>query len=628
MSLIQSSTMLGLRILSLVFLALISAVHCSGMNKTFTNPVLPGWNSDPSCTFVKEFDNTFFCTTSSFLAFPGVPVFASKDLLNWRLASYALSRPAQLPELSNKGQQNEGIWASTIRFHNGTFYLITSYVQFADWAPKILLFTTTNPFDDASWSDPVVIENPANDIDPDIFWDDDGKIYMAVAAGMWISEIDIVTGAATKPFRVWNGTGDRNPEGPHLYRKDGYYYLLIGEGGTETNHSVTIARSKDVKGPYEGFAGNPILTAKNTPEYFQTVGHADLFQDASGNWWAVALATRSGPAWEVYPMGRETVIVPATWKEGEWPVLDPARGRMTGPLPPTNKKVRGSGPFVDDPDVIDFHPNSPLPRQLLFWRPPKTSLFVISPPGHPNALKISPSKANLTANDAFQPTDGLGFIARKQTSTVFDYSVDVSFKPTNEGEEAGISVFLTQLQHIDLSIINISANNSNTSTPHLRFRVEASGKPNASVPETKIVPVPASWKSQSIRLKVEATRDSKYIFSASSISKSKEPIVLGSASAAIVSGGSGPFTGEFIEVLTHYSERNRLIILRYFGWCLLYQQWWVWYYSSILQPVEIYAERAGYSSRGVCSCLSINEARSRFSRGFLALCTMANGDMF
>ncbi|KAH7378678.1 glycosyl hydrolase [Pyrenochaeta sp. MPI-SDFR-AT-0127] len=516
------------------------------MNKTFTNPILPGWNSDPSCTFVKEWDNTFFCTTSSFLAFPGVPVFASKDLTNWRLASYALSRPAQLPELSNKGQQNEGIWASTIRFHKGTFYLITSYVQFTDWAPKILLFTTKDPFNDASWSDPVVIENPANDIDPDIFWDDDGKIYMAVAAGIWISEIDIVTGSATQPFKVWNGTGDRNPEGPHLYRKDDYYYLLIGEGGTETNHSVTIARSKDIKGPYDGFAGNPILTAKNTPEYFQTVGHADFFQDASNNWWSVALATRSGPAWEVYPMGRETVLVPVTWEKGAWPVLDPARGRMTGPLPPTNKKVKGSGPFVDDPDVLDFPPNSAIPRQLLFWRPPKTSLFAISPPGHPNTLRIAPSRVNLTANEAFQPSEGLGFIARKQTSTVFDYSVDVSFKPVNEGEEAGISVFLTQLQHIDLSIINVGANNSNASTPHLRFRVEASGKPNATVPETKTVPVPASWKSHSIRLKVEATRDSKYIFSASSGSKSDKPTVLGSASAAIVSGGSGPFTGTLV----------------------------------------------------------------------------------
>ncbi|KAG4440764.1 hypothetical protein IFR05_003751 [Cadophora sp. M221] len=517
------------------------------MNKTYNNPILPGWNSDPSCTFVKEWDNTFFCTTSSFLAFPGVPVYASKDLTNWKLASNALNRPGQLPELSANGQQNEGIWASTIRFHKGTFYLITSYIAFAKWQPKLLLFTTTNPYDDSAWSDPVHVENPANDIDPDIFWEDDGKTYMAIAAGIYISEIDVLTGAATQPFKVWNGTGDRNPEGPHLYKKDGYYYLLIGEGGTETNHSVTIARSKDIHGPYEGYANNPILTAKNTDNYFQTVGHADLFQDASDNWWAIALATRSGPAWEIYPMGRESVLVPAKWEEGKWPVLDPVRGRMSGPLPRTNKHIPGDGHFVDDPDIVDFPPGSTIPRHFAFWRPPKTSLFAVSPPGHANTLRISPSRVNLTTDAAFQPlVDGLGFIARKQTATLFEYSADISFKPTALNEEAGVSVFLTQFQHIDLGIVNLPDRSGSSLTPMLRFRVEASGKPDTAVSETKVVPIPSSWLGGPIRLMVSATSDSEYRFSAAPASKLKDLKVVGSASAAIVSGGSGPFTGTLV----------------------------------------------------------------------------------
>jgi beta-xylosidase len=488
----------------------------------------------------------FFCTTSSFLAFPGIPVFAGEDLADWKLASSALSRPEQLPELSANGQQSEGIWASSIRFYNGTLYLITSYISFAKWQPKILLFTTTDPFDDTAWSDPVHIENPANDIDPDIFWDDDGKSYMSIAAGIYISEIDVSTGTATEPFKVWNGTGDRNPEGPHLYKKDRYYYLLIGEGGTETNHSVTIARSRDIRGPYKGYAGNPILTAKNTKEYFQTVGHADLFHDASGNWWSVALATRSGPAWELYPMGRETVLVPVKWEEGEWPVLDPVRGKMSGPLPRTNKDIPGDGPFVDDPDAVDFPPRSAIPKHFAFWRLPKVSLFAVSPPGHPNTLQISPSRVNLSGDAAYQPlVDGLGFVARRQTATLFDYSVDVSFKPTTLDEEAGVSVFLTQLQHIDLGIVNIPCCSSNAITPKLRFRVEASGKPNTTVPETTVVPVPKSWLTESIRLSVSATSDSKYVFSAAPASKPGELRILGSVSASIVSGGSGPFTGEW-----------------------------------------------------------------------------------
>ncbi|KAK2613899.1 hypothetical protein N8I77_000772 [Diaporthe amygdali] len=521
--------------------------QAASANKTFHNPILPGWNSDPSCTFVKEWENTFFCTVSSFLAFPGVPVYASKDLVNWKLASNALTRPEQLPELSRNSGQNEGIWASTIRYHKGTFYLITSYVSWYEgWGPKILLFTTTDPFDDASWTGPLHVENPANDIDPDIFWDE-GKVYMSVAAGIWVSEIDLSTGIATEPSKVWNGTGDRNPEGPHFYHKDDYYYLLIGEGGTETNHSVTISRAKQFEGPFEGAPQNPILTAKNTNRYFQTVGHADLFQDASGNWWGVALATRSGPEWEIYPMGRETVLFAVNWKENQWPILDPVFGTMTGPLPPTNKRIPGDGHWIDGPDVVDFVPGSDIPRHFLFWRPPKTSLFAVSPKGHSNTLQISPSPVNLSATPEFQPAeDGLGFIARKQSATLFNYTVDVSFKPEVEEEEAGISVFLTQVQHIDLGIVNLASRNGTNSTLAFRFRVEASGKPNITVPETTIVPVPRAWRPEKIRLSVSAVSDSLYVFGAAPTSRPGEYREIGTASALVVSGGTGPFTGTIV----------------------------------------------------------------------------------
>ncbi|KAI1880452.1 hypothetical protein JX265_002073 [Neoarthrinium moseri] len=528
---------------------------CDRVNKTFTNPVLPGWNSDPSCVFVKELDNTFFCTTSTFLVFPGVPLYASKDLQNWKLVSHALNRQEQLPELSSRsGSQMEGIWASTIRYHEGKLHIITAYISYsASWAPKILLFSTTDPYNDTAWSDPVRVENPSNDIDPDLFFDDDGKVYMAVAGGIWISEIDITTGAASEPFQVWNGTGERNPEGPHLMKKDGYYYLWIGEGGTETNHTVTIARSTDIHGPYEGYPGNPLLTAKNTDEYFQTVGHADFFQDDDGNWWGAALSTRSGPEWEIYPMGRETVLFPMTWALGNWPTAETVRGNMTGPLPPLNKDVPTEGPFWDDADVVDFAPGSSIPKNFVFWRPPKSNLFAISPPDRPNTLQINPSRTNLSTDASFDPAiDGLGFVARKQTSSLFKFSVDLDFSPTVENEEAGISVFLTEVQHIDLGIILLS-NASGSLELSLRFRVEASGKPNTTVPEESIILIPDDWSVGAIRLSVYTCDDGTYVFSASSTSDEDDSKVLGSASAAIVSGGSGPFTGTIIGA---YATRN------------------------------------------------------------------------
>lgn len=535
--------MLQRLVLLLCYVAMATIGRCQTVNSSYTNPILPGWNSDPSCVFVPELDNTFFCTTSTFLVFPGIPVYASKDLQNWKLASHALSRAEQLPQLSGRRAASNGIFASTLRYHEGVFYLITSYIDSEEDAPLLLLFNTTDPYS-STWSDPVIVENPGKDIDPDLFWDDDGKVYMAVAAGIYVSEIDIATGAAIDTFTVWNGTGERNPEGPHIMKKDGYYYLWIAEGGTENNHTVTIARATDVHGPYEGYSGNPILTAKDTDNYFQTVGHADIFQDAAGNWWTIALATRSGPAWEIYPMGRETVLVPTTWEEGGWPVIDAVMGNMSGPLPPVNTDLPVDGPFWSDPDVVDFAPGSGIPSNFLFWQPPKEDLFAVSPDEHPNSLRISPSRANLTADAAWDPaTEGLGFIARKQTSTLFDFSVDVSFDPTIEGEEAGVTVFLTQSQHLDLGVA-LLANSSGALEASLRFRVEASGKAGVTVPAEAVVPIPVSWLNGDIRLSVSTPDDATYQFAAASAASPDDQEVLGSTSALILSGGDGPFTGE------------------------------------------------------------------------------------
>lgn len=537
-----------MRVQGLFWLAsLAGIVHASppSPNSTYTNPILPGWNSDPSCVSVND---TIFCTTSSFAAFPGVPVYASKDLVNWKLASNALSRPEQVPEMAvYPGNDAAGMWASTLRHRDGVFYLITAFVTWVPaWGPKVLLFSTTDPYDDAAWGDPVQIENPANVIDPDIFWDTDGKAYMSLGAGIYINEIDTETGAAGEPTRVWNGTGDRDPEGPHIFHKDDYYYLLIGEGGNETNHSAVIARGDAVLGPYQGYENNPILTAKNTNEYFQTLGHADFFQDAAGNWWGVALATRSGPEWKVYPMGRETVLFPVTWEDGEWPVMDRlVHGTMEGPLPPVNKDIPGDGHWITDPDVVDFKPGSVFPKHWLFWRPPKLSLFEISPKGHRNTLRITPSSSNLTAAPGLIPQeDGLGFIARRQSSTIFDFTVDVSFNPDALEEEAGVALFLTHTQHIDLGIVNLpSSANSKKLVPHFRFRAETSGKPASTQPETIVTPVPRKWLSERIRLTLSAVSDTKYVFGAAPASRPRDFVEIARASAELLSGGSGPFTG-------------------------------------------------------------------------------------
>jgi beta-xylosidase len=224
------------------------------------------------------------------------------------------------------------MYAPTLRYRNEEFYLICEYLGMAEGTVGVV-FKTSDIFNDEAWSDPVTFATDR--IDPDLFWDDDGKVY-AATQGILLQELDLETGEMSQPpIEIWTGTGGVWPEGPHFYKKDGWYYLMIAEGGTGTDHAVTIARSKSITGPYESNPKNPVLTNRGTNQYFQTVGHADLFQDGDGNWWGMCLATRSGPQYQIYPIGREAVLFPVTWEEGEWPVMEPVRGEMTGwPLPP------------------------------------------------------------------------------------------------------------------------------------------------------------------------------------------------------------------------------------------------------------------------------------------------------
>ncbi|KAH6638497.1 glycosyl hydrolase [Boeremia exigua] len=438
-------------------LSLLSGIIvASGSNQTRHNPALPGWHSDPSCVFVPDWDNTTFGVASTFLLTPGLPTYASKDNTNFKLASHALSRKDQYPEFDQSITMNDGIWAPTIRYHNGTFYIITIYRNnlLPAGSDQGLIFKTINPYDDNAWSDPVRYN--AKSIDPDLFWDDDGTAYIA-SAGTYLQTVDLESGAFGEAKSIWYGTGEGFSEGPHLYRKDGFYYLMTAEGGSGLNHSVVIARSNAIFGPYEGFEGNPILTNRGSDEYFQNIGHADLFHDARGQWWSTALAWRSGPEGKTYPMGREMVLTNVTWNDGEWPIIEPVRGTQAGWYlePPNN--ISGPNAFITDPDIIDFEPNSTLPAHFGFWCWPEQESYEISSPGHPGTLQLKPSFASITAGyknyTAGYDLGNYTLVMRRQTHTVFQFSADVDFTPVSQDEEVGVTVFLNQVQNINLGIV-------------------------------------------------------------------------------------------------------------------------------------------------------------------------------
>ncbi|KAI9495269.1 glycosyl hydrolase [Zychaea mexicana] len=294
----------------------------------YSNPIISGFNPDPSICRV---GNDFYLVTSTFQFFPGVPIYHSQDLANWTQIGNVLSRPEQLADL-DKTLVNGGIWAPTIRYHKGTYYMITTMVftdkphlDFSRW--RNFFVTATNPA--GPWSDPVFFDYPG--YDPSFTFDDenDGQVYVQgsfyhrIRKEISQSKIDVKTGETDPPHRIWSGTGEKAPEAPHILYKNGWYYLIIAEGGTELGHRVTMARSRNIDADeqdWEACPTNPIITHFDLPdELVQCVGHADLFQNTDGQWHMVLLASRAYDC-DHFPMGRETFLVPVNW-DGDWPMV-------------------------------------------------------------------------------------------------------------------------------------------------------------------------------------------------------------------------------------------------------------------------------------------------------------------
>jgi hypothetical protein len=281
-------------------------------------PLIPGFHPDPSICLVGD---TYYLVCSSFEYAPGVPLFASTDLRSWRQIGNVLDRPSQLNVTG--AISSGGIFAPTLRHHDGRFWMITT--NMTDGLGHLLV-TAEDPA--GPWSDPVRIAG-ALGIDPDLAWDDDGTCYLTWAAfdpdglgGISQAVLDPATGdLLTGRRRLWQGSGGKHPEGPHLYRIGDYWYLLLAEGGTEQGHAVTIARGTSPAGPFEPCPTNPVITARGTASPVQNTGHADLVQRPDGSWAMVYLGVRArgtSPQWHV--LGRETFASEIDWQDG-WPVV-------------------------------------------------------------------------------------------------------------------------------------------------------------------------------------------------------------------------------------------------------------------------------------------------------------------
>ncbi len=396
----------------------------------FTNPIIGGFNPDPSICRVGD---DFYLATSSFAYFPGIPVYHSRDLVHWQLIGHCLTRDSQLPLAGASIKQ--GIWAPSLRFNNGTFYATATLMT--PGAAENFYVTATNPAGD--WSEPIGVDQKG--IDPDIFFDDDGRVYYLTThplseqpnGGIAISEIDLQTGTRLTEIRpLWPGTGGLAPEGPHLYKIKGLYYLMIAEGGTYSGHMETIARSRSVWGPYDACPHNPILTHRNNHSLrIQSTGHGDLVRTQTGEWWMVHLGIRQS-FYQKSHLGRETFLTSVTWTEDGWPRVNGGKGvtelEMPGPELPRQAELAHSA-------RDDFN-TAVLGRQWVFLWNPQASRYSLN--ARPGWLRL---KGGPDALDC--PGGSPTFVCRRQTQPEMRAATLIELDANaGEGAEAGIAVFM------------------------------------------------------------------------------------------------------------------------------------------------------------------------------------------
>ncbi|WP_406129109.1 glycoside hydrolase family 43 protein [Streptomyces sp. NBC_00989] len=380
--------------------------------RTYDNPVIGGFHPDPSVCRVGE---DYYLVCSSFEYFPGVPLFHSRDLVHWRQLGNVLDRPGQL-NLPDDTPASAGIYAPTLRHHDGRFYLITTEVS----GKGNFIVTADRP--EGPWSDPVLVDVPG--IDPDLAWDEDGNCWCAVA-GVKVARIDPTTGKVLEgPLPIWSGTGLQHPEAPHLYRVGDWWYLLLAEGGTAHGHSVSIARARSPRGPYEPAPANPILSHRSTDLPIQSTGHADLVSAPDGTWWMVLLGTRPRgwfPGFHV--LGRETFLTPVEWVDG-WPRVGPVQEQHPAP--------EAWHPFELPPVRDDFD----APTLAFSWISPR------SRPEDSWSLTRRPGWLTLDA------TSGPVFLGRRQQH--FDCRASARIDPGSG--RAGLSVRMDEAHHYDIEV--------------------------------------------------------------------------------------------------------------------------------------------------------------------------------
>lgn len=393
----------------------------------YQNPIVRGFYPDPSvCTA----NNKYYMVCSSFHYFPGVPLYESDDLVNWKQIGHCLTRKSQI--MLEKINSSGGVFAPTIRYNDGRFYMTTTndtlHKNFYVWTDDIY----------SEWSEPIVVEQSG--IDPSFYFEDGHSYFMSNGAddegipGIVQCEIDIQTGKKLTPSKtIWQGSGGRYLESPHLYKIGAFYYLMAAEGGTEYGHMVTYARGTSMWGPFHSYQHNPVLTNRNLGGFqIQGVGHGDLIQGPDDSFWMLHLGFRQTGIWTTFHhLGREVFISPVEFHEDGW----------------FHAGINGTTPeYVEIPhalkeqefiDCITFD-NSNWMNDWCYMRHPHSNNYLL------DNKKVTLYGTNISLNDVDSPT----FIGIRQR----DFLAEISCKVQLDKGEGGITLFMDEHHHYDLAL--------------------------------------------------------------------------------------------------------------------------------------------------------------------------------
>lgn len=398
---------------------------------TYQNPVQRGFFPDPSVIRVGE---DYYMVNSSFQYFPAIPISHSKDMIHWEIVGHAITNSEYLPLQDIKN--SHGIWAPDISYYNGTYYIFATFRLNGDGKRgnnvmrRQLMVTSKHP--EGPYSKPVWLE--ADSIDPSHFIDDDGKHYMVTAKAATVYPLsDDCTRIVGEPCRVWEGTGERCPEGPHIMKKDGWYYAIVAEGGTGYGHGINVARSKSLYGPYEECPYNPVLRQADETAQLQRSGHGKLVQTQNGDWWMYYLVGRTNEG-RYTTVGRETGLDPVTWTEDGWFLVNQGKGpssSQTAPeLPACIYERKQKDEF--DSEVLD-----------LSWE------FVRNPDFGNFSLTERPGYARIwTGDGTLDEIRAKNTLLHREQELSYTAVTKLEFTPTCDGEQAGLTCYYSTVTYI------------------------------------------------------------------------------------------------------------------------------------------------------------------------------------